>query len=339
MLALLGCEPTDPPPELGRGTFAGEFPKEYETLFVIQDGVLQVDASGDRIFFPIERETRSFDSEADFLELTRRTLAAEPVLDEARTVVAMQGRQTQVGNSFFYNADLDLAYLVTDPIRAYLGGLYGRVVIAGQERCLDSDGDCLNGIAEYLSAGGVLTRPTQLTTCDDTESFCARGHSFFNYAPYVFPAFSWARHGSNEVLTTGSATEAVSSPRPCEPGEPVEFEFELCIAGACIPLEVCVDGIGATSLATSGTIWSEGDLSIGIPPYNWALEAVTEFGVNSVETAFWCFDVTGRQGSERCEAQQAVAVCGFGRVNDFRIPGGANHLTGNGPSNFDFCGP
>jgi len=176
LLALLplavACDPpSEPTPdELRPGTFSDVMPDAYQTQFTRGNTALHVDASGYRVFFPMPRSVRKFDSTEAFADFVEANLLAEVDTDANGQIAGVHGSQTQTGDSFFYDPALDLTYLVDNPINAYLGGTSGVMAIAGTVYCLDPDMQCDGSVASYLIPDGQFTRPTRESDCSTTSS-------------------------------------------------------------------------------------------------------------------------------------------------------------------------
>ncbi len=139
------------------------------------------------------RETLSFESRADVIDFLNARVGAEVVRDENGRAVGARGSYVMHGRSYFTDSETHVRYRVTDPIRALVGGVDGRVRIGGEVHCLDPETACRTPRASYLVPEGELTRPTHIQE-NGRNGVSAVFHSFFNKTPFPFP---WARHGTN----------------------------------------------------------------------------------------------------------------------------------------------
>ena len=335
----------EPPIELRAGTFDDTVPIEWQTqLLPLEEGGVQFDASEHRYFFPMPRYPRKFESTDEFVQFSVDYLHAEPRFYE-NELTGMEGAYTSVGHMYFYDPQIKITYVVDDPLAAYLGGITGSLVVGEHEYCLDPDGDCSGELASYLAPEGELTRPTQVEDCDPTNTFCARGHSFFNLVPWVFPApVEWARHGTREEVSRGGATGTRVVARACEGDEEPDMTFRLCWPFAsgtggwdreCGDFSFCRAVFHGTSLHIAGHI-----VFVGNGGYIDSVELpeVGSTGESSVESARYCFEDWGVAPEAKCSLISAIAVCGTGSVSDSRL-GSRTHSTGNGPQNYTRCGP
>lgn len=192
----------------GDGTFADLTPPELQTAILASHrhgasgAAAIIDATGDRVFFPMPRERRTFESQDDVGALVAEHFGrtAESV-DEAG-IPTVRGRYVQRGATYFEDFEVGVRYRVTDPIAAFLGGVDGEVEIDGQLVCIAGPGGCEGPRASYLVPEGVLTADPVRTLCASNGSgVCVRFTAFFNQVP--FPP--WARHGSNADMYTHTA--------------------------------------------------------------------------------------------------------------------------------------
>lgn len=328
------------------GTFADAVPDDFQTRFVATNDGSRVDSAGDRVFFPMPREVREFATHAELRGFLVDSFYADPVYDLNGAENGVQGLQTQIGRSWFFDPQIAQFYRVTDPVLAYLGGTRGIVRIAGIETCVDPDGVCDGGVASYLEPTATLTQPTQETDCTTDGSYCVKGTSFFNQAEWIPPFIAWARHGTNEGFTRGDPLREYSmgAPRFCREGETPFTTMELCFrlyfGGRrgplfCADYNFCRDSLPPTHMTVRGTFTFETGTFPELDRLNLPDEFTT--GESSVESAVWCLSESGLSTGSRCVPLDAVAVCGAGTVDDPNL-GFRRHDTGNGPLNNSVCG-
>jgi hypothetical protein len=175
----------------------------------------EIDATGERVFFPMQREVRSFASRSELTEFVVEHFGADQKFYDSKTgaLTGARGSYAQHGTSFFEDTRLGTRFRVTDPVLAYVAGVTGTVKVEGESICLDPDGDCSSERASYLEPEGVKTElPTHVNLCG-TQNVCVQYHTFFNTTPFPF---HYARHGSNVRFTSESAlpsTQLVASGR------------------------------------------------------------------------------------------------------------------------------
>jgi len=143
-----------------------------------------IDASEGRTEFPVPVEPRAFASEDELQRFLTEELGSD----------GLTGSYALLGIPYWTDATTGVRYVVSDPIRAFLGGVSGELHVAGEARCLDDDGNCERGTrATYLAPEGEFTRPTHISV-PGTSGVIGNWHTFFNKTYFPWP---WARHGSN----------------------------------------------------------------------------------------------------------------------------------------------
>lgn len=254
------------------------------------DATAEIDATGERVMFPMHRGVRSFASHADLVAFVVDEFGAvEKIYDEETgELVGARGSYVQYGSSFFEDERIDTRFRVAEPVLARIGGVTGIVEVAGEEQCFDIDGDCTSERASYLDPVGEVTAATHVGVC--SSGVCVQGHSFFNKTWFPTP---WARHGTNMRFTNVSAL-------------PTSRLF--------------VDGVIHVPPGWGHpTSWT-----------TFALPAISNQGQDSIETAVWCFGITdckeyqatavcGR-GTVRDPDVNATVRTGNGPDNNLRCP-------------------
>lgn len=213
------------------------------------DEPARIDASDARIFYPIARGVRHFDSSEDVMEALLETFGGTVAYD-ADGQMSVGGSYTIVGGPVFQDRELDAQFRIGDPILAYLGGAQGRLEIGDRTLCVDPDGDCEGYTASYLEPGGSLTaHPPVIDLCGN-NGVCVRYTSFYNltWIPFPFP-LPYARHGTNVTMTTYSAL----------PNTVLEARGFLLTEGVNRNYFSTVTNTGQNSIETSR--WNLGDLN------------------------------------------------------------------------------
>lgn len=163
---------------------------------------LLIDSTGDKVFFPFEKEPRQFDSEELAKDFIRETFTSND--DNSNDEVS--GVYQWTGLSYFYDPEPGIAYRVTDPFLAKLGGTTGNIIVGQETICVDPDGECEDGYASYLEPVGQTTARQTLDHCGRLFAgvpVCVRHHTFFNRVDFFF--FVYLKHGTNARFTTWAA--------------------------------------------------------------------------------------------------------------------------------------
>jgi hypothetical protein len=198
--------------DLHGSSFTDIIPKNYQSeihlinILGYSSPTAEINATFDRVFFPMSSTVRSFPSLSDLYQFIIDHFGAEEIFQDKETGACIGARTSYVqhGISFFENEITGNRFRINDPILAFTAGITGSVEIAGEMLCLDPDGDCSSSYASYLEPEGELTGlPTHVDLCGPTQ-VCVRFHSFFNKVP--FPPY--ARHGSNVEFVSFSAIPA-----------------------------------------------------------------------------------------------------------------------------------
>jgi hypothetical protein len=172
-------------PELADGSEFG-----VETVFApgLETGDLVIDSSGNKSYFPIGVQPRTFGSWNEFYDFAANQLNAELVFDDAGQVVGVQGKTIEWGHSIYVDPRSGQLMEVTDPVAAFLGGFQGQIVVNGERIPISSD----------------FSRPWDSTLPDDpgqrdicAGSFCTRNTSFKN------DYFIYASRGSETSQLSG----------------------------------------------------------------------------------------------------------------------------------------
>lgn len=202
-------------------SFQSSIPPELQTIFTrtpLSDDpkkpTLIIDSSGNRAFFPIPQHRRSFDSEGALRSFIAETFGGRPIEKKTKKEAEKRNKKDELAlrgsyvwrgsGAYFVDPQTDTKYRVTDPILAYLAGVYGKIELGGKEVCLDPDGKCdeeTEKYASYLAPVGEPTAPTRTRHCGRPYggiAVCVMHHSFFNKTWFPFP---YARHGANVGFT------------------------------------------------------------------------------------------------------------------------------------------
>ncbi len=200
-LAGAACSGGGPAPIDAPETFERFVPPDQQTAIARSGADVTIDATGSRTFFPVQEAPRTFADRASMLEFVATKFGnVERIVNDRGELEGLRGSYTQRGDAFFENRELGVRYRVSEPVLAYVAGVRGVVSIAGEEVCMDPDGECGDGYASYLEPDGEMTAPNTADLCHN--GVCVQFTSFFNKTWFPFP---WARHGSNVRFTTYSA--------------------------------------------------------------------------------------------------------------------------------------
>ena len=188
-------------------TFTGTVDPIFITAFITDIGEeynaqisVLIDATDGKYFFPIEEKPRHFsDKEAVF------ALVAKTFSSENHDPRSGQGAYLRLEDTYFYDPNPGLAYRVTDPVLAFIGGASGTIIVDGKTICLDPDNDCGKGYPSYLSPVGQTTAPTDMDFCGRIirgVPVCVHHHTFFNRTWWFG---TYVRHGTNTRFTNWAA--------------------------------------------------------------------------------------------------------------------------------------
>jgi len=131
-----------------------------------------LDATGGKVMFPLPSSPRSFATVADFATFLQQNLNATPLYDSGSgKIIGVSGGLLQAGHSYYLDVN-NAVQPITDPISAFIGGLWGRFTVAGLTYTTGLQG----GSSPDAIIGFNL--PTNVIQCKTNPTECIVGHSW-----------------------------------------------------------------------------------------------------------------------------------------------------------------
>jgi|GEM_PF-3196589 len=153
-------------------------------------GELVIDATDGRSMLPTVDRDLTFKSRRELFEWAIEYLNGQPVYDEQKKLVGVQGEITQYGTLTRVDERTREVQPVADPIEAILGGKTGYMSLEGENKCIDEVRCGKEKKTELPTPPGVklasLDFPPTLvshapggrTACNSANSYCIRGESW-----------------------------------------------------------------------------------------------------------------------------------------------------------------